>query len=40
MSARRIRRVACIVFEHVTKRYADGVEAVKDLNSRLRTGSS
>jgi hypothetical protein len=26
-SARRIRGVASINFEHVTKRYADGVEA-------------
>jgi multiple sugar transport system ATP-binding protein len=37
-SARRIRRVARIVFEHVTKRYADGVEAVKDMNLAIADG--
>src|SRR4051794_24165123 len=31
-------RVASIVFEHVTKRYADGVEAVKDINLAIADG--
>jgi multiple sugar transport system ATP-binding protein len=30
--------VASIVFEHVTKRYADGVEAVKDMNLAIADG--
>jgi multiple sugar transport system ATP-binding protein len=37
-SARRIRSVASINFEHVTKRYADGVEAVKDMNLAIADG--
>ena len=30
--------MASIVFEHVTKRYADGVEAVKDMNLEIAEG--
>ena len=30
--------MASIVFEHVTKRYADGVEAVKDMNLAIADG--
>jgi multiple sugar transport system ATP-binding protein len=30
--------VASIVFEHVTKRYADGVEAVTDMNLAIADG--
>jgi len=37
-SARRIRSVASINFEHVTKRYADGLEAVKDMNLAVADG--
>jgi multiple sugar transport system ATP-binding protein len=35
---RRIATVASIVFEHVTKRYADGVEAVTDMNLAIADG--
>ena len=30
--------MASVVFEHVTKRYADGVEAVKDMNLEIADG--
>ena len=36
--AQKGARVASIVFEHVTKRYADGVEAVKDMNLAVADG--
>jgi ABC-type multidrug transport system fused ATPase/permease subunit len=36
--APRIRSVASINFEHVTKRYADGLEAVKDMNLAVADG--
>jgi hypothetical protein len=34
-SARRIDGVAAISFEHMTKRYPDGFDAVKDVNLEL-----
>jgi ABC-type transport system involved in cytochrome bd biosynthesis fused ATPase/permease subunit len=37
-SARRIRNVASINFEHVTKRYADGLKAVKDMSLAVAGG--
>src|SRR5205807_5768738 len=33
--AKEERRVANIAFEHITKRYADGFEAVKDMNLQV-----
>src|SRR3954468_20035137 len=36
--AQKGARVASIVFEHVTKRYADGVEAVEDMNLAIADG--
>src|SRR3954453_3305336 len=36
--AQKGAKVASIVFEHVTKRYADGVEAVKDMNLAIADG--
>src|SRR3954452_25123503 len=36
--AQKGERVASIVFEHVTKRYADGVEAVKEMNLAIAHG--
>jgi multiple sugar transport system ATP-binding protein len=36
--AQKGARVASIVFEHVTKRYADGAEAVKDMNLAIADG--
>jgi ABC-type uncharacterized transport system ATPase subunit len=37
-SARRIRSMASINFGHVTKRYGDGFEAVKDMNLAVADG--
>src|SRR4051812_24519645 len=37
-ASRKGARVASIVFEHVTKRYADGVEAVSDMNLAIADG--
>lgn len=37
-STRRINGVATISFEHVTKRYPDGFEAVKDMNLEIADG--
>jgi multiple sugar transport system ATP-binding protein len=36
--AKKGARVASIAFEHVTKRYADGAEAVKDMNLAIADG--
>src|SRR3954468_15844310 len=36
--ARRKANVASISFEHVTKRYADGAEAVTDMNLAIADG--
>jgi ABC-type Fe3+/spermidine/putrescine transport system ATPase subunit len=37
-STRRINGVPTISFEHVTKRYPDGFEAVKDMNLEIADG--
>ena len=39
-SARIIGTMASIAFQHITKRYTDGVEAVTDMNLTIADGDS